>query len=236
MGPFLLDRCRCCNNFFSLQGRLHLLQWWGFLLWLDILEMQQLVPHWLTSKRWQWNALNYNHLHPHETWTLWKSFELLCKHIWSEWIYDLTFATAWTDSTQDASKWGGELLHCDFAEAHAAISEVPSPFSRMRQLLGRASAQCWQVSGPNLLQNQVTFYIYKILRMCPCACVLVFINHLYIFVQACVLHIQHAYLQPPICQENAGPQPSEANCPGHFGCYGCWKDRMWSLSRPWVLP
>lgn len=75
MDPFLLDRCLFCNNFFSLQG-LHLLQWWGFLLWLDILEMQQLVPHWLTSKRWQWNALNYNHLHPHETWTLWKSFEL----------------------------------------------------------------------------------------------------------------------------------------------------------------
>lgn len=147
MDPFLLDRCLCCNNFFSLQGQLHLLQWWGFLLWLDILEMQQLVPHWLTSKRWQWNALNYNHLHPHETWTLWKSFELFeAKYIMSRSLGEPRICEVIWHLPQHGriackmqALQGAELLHCDFAEAHAAISEVPSPFSRMRQLLGRAS-------------------------------------------------------------------------------------------------
>ena len=62
---------------------------------------------------------------------------------------------------QDASKWGGELLHCDFAEAHAAISEVPSPFRfRMRQLLGRASAQCWHLQARYFVSVRVPVCSY----------------------------------------------------------------------------
>ena len=65
--------------------------------------------------------------------------------------------------------------------------------------------------------------IRKILRIC--ACVILY-NRIYeAFVQACVVHIQYAYLQPPISEENAGPQPEAGNSRGHFG-YGCWKDGM----------